>query len=65
MAANMRGPRDPITSKGPATGSPSRSDLLNGQPRTKSLGSKPPNFTKKDDPRSSFPVPNSPYSGGE
>lgn len=56
-------PRDPITQDKPGTagGSVGRSDLLNGEPRTKSLGAKAPNFTRKDDPKSSWPVPNSPY----
>lgn len=55
-------PRDPITQdKTGGNGSPKRSDLLNGKPRTKSAGSAGPNFTDKDNPRKGFPVPNSPY----
>jgi hypothetical protein len=53
---------DPIIDDSPkSSGSPKRADLLNGEPRTKSLPSSGPNFTKKDDPNQGLPVPNSPY----
>lgn len=54
-------PRDAITQDSSGKASPKRADLLNGKPSTKSAGSAGPNFTKKDNPRSSWPVPNSPY----
>jgi hypothetical protein len=65
MAGPNTKPRDPILQD--STGgnaSPKRSDLLNGSPRTKSLSEGGPNFTAKADPRSSYPVPDSPYGKG-
>ena len=59
----MQGKRDPIVNEGTPVGGGSvkRGDLLNGSPRTKSLGRGGPNFTDKADPKRSFPVPDSPY----
>jgi len=37
-----------------------RADLLNNQPRTKSLGKQGPAFTSTDD-KNSFPCPSDPY----
>lgn len=56
-------PRDDIVSRSPGTagGRMKRGDQLNGQPRTRSLGQRGPSFTDKANPRSSWPVPNSPY----
>jgi hypothetical protein len=53
--------RDTITNpQSASTGSPKRSDLLNGKPRTTSAGSKGPAFTPGDD-KSSWPCPSDPY----
>jgi hypothetical protein len=48
-----------------STGSPKRADTLNGSPRTKSLGSKPANFSEHttSDAYNSAPPPNNPYKG--
>ena len=55
-------PRDPITQDKPGMAGGSVSDASAG--RVKSLPSKSPNFTSKDDPKSGWPVPNSPYGKG-
>lgn len=53
---------DPIIQDKPGTAGGSVSNASEG--RVKSLPSKSPNFTKSDNPKSGFPVPNSPYSKG-
>lgn len=68
--ANGKGKRDPITSDNDGdemnvNAKPKRSDLLNGKPRTTSLGSGGSNLTKADSQKTSWPVPNSPYGRGE
>lgn len=55
-------PRDPIIQDKPGTAGGSVKDASAG--RVKSLPSKGPNFTSKDDPKSGWPVPNSPYGKG-
>ena len=60
--ASTQPPRDPIVQDSPGTAGGSM-----GHPsadRVKSLPSKGPAFTSKDNPKSGFPVPNSPYGKG-
>jgi hypothetical protein len=60
------GKRDPIVNPDSSnSGNVKRADLLNGQPRTKSVQHGPPNFRGRDDQKMSFPVPDSPYGKGE
>ena len=56
-------PRDPIIQDSPETagGSVKRGDLLNGQPRTKSISGGSANFTSQRDRKAGWPVPDSPY----
>lgn len=61
--SSTRPARDPIVQDD----SPSKGSGSMGHPsadRVKSLPSKGPNFTDKDNPREGFPVPNSPYGKG-
>lgn len=51
--------RDPIIQDKPGTAGGSVANASAG--RVKSLPSKGPNFTSKADPKSSWPVPDSPY----
>lgn len=54
--------RDPITAPpSSSSGSPKRSDTLNGSPRTKSLGSQGTSFSKVSPSDSHAPPPNNPY----
>ena len=54
-------PRDPILATPMGGGSPKRADTLNGTPKTKSLGSKPANFSSVSPKDKSAPPPNNPY----
>jgi hypothetical protein len=59
--------RDAIISPSSSGGAnPKRADLLNGQPRTKSLGSQSANYSeaKGSDHWNSAPPPNNPYGKG-
>jgi hypothetical protein len=54
--------RDPILSPAASGGgSPKRSDTLNGAPKTKSLGSKPANYSDVSPKDKCAPPPNNPY----
>jgi hypothetical protein len=54
--------RDSITAPASnASGSPKRSDTLNGSPKTKSLGSKTANYSDVSPKDKSAPPPNNPY----
>lgn len=64
---NQKGPRDAIVNApSSSSGSPKRSDTLNGSPRTKSLGGQGANYSKatKSDAWNSAPPPNNPYGKG-
>ena len=61
MSSSRPSSRDAITNpQSSASQSAKRSDLLNGKPRTQSLGSKGPGFTKSSD-KTSWPSPSHPY----
>lgn len=54
-------PRDPIISKSGGSGSPKRSDTLNGSPRTKSISGGGAGFTSQSPKDNAAPSPNNPY----
>lgn len=61
--SSTRPPRDPIIQDD----QPSKGSGSMGHPsadRVKSISGGAPSFTKKDDPKSGYPVPNSPYGKG-
>jgi len=67
LSSNQKTGRDAIVNPAsPSTGSPKRADLLNGAPRTKSLGSQSANYSeaKGSDHWNSAPPPNNPYGKG-
>lgn len=63
---NQKGSRDAIVNApSSGSGSPKRSDTLNGQPRTKSLGSQSANYSPhKTSDLNGAPPPNNPYGKG-
>jgi hypothetical protein len=62
MTNSNNKPRDSIIAPAASGGgSPKRSDTLNGEPRTKSLGSKPANYSDVSPKDKQAPPPNNPY----
>lgn len=59
MSNSMKTPRDPIIQDKPGTAGGTMNHP--NADKVKSISGGSPNFTKKDNPRSGFPVPNSPY----